>query len=450
MPLKHFVSLSLILLVGIAPAFLHAAGDADDFYEMKVGGDKMLTILESLPYASEGNGPTMYFFEYTECPYCQAMYRDFNGKDVGIEFRRMFFPVSNRTAAETAALGKSRDINDYHAFMEGRKRAPAFDKDNEAIKAYNAIITAGTKELPRILKQNGWPLEGFTFPQYFWVENGRVFANAGYTKPSLERAIQRVKEGNQKSAKGAKIISKSQNKTKSHNAKLQNAVVGGIKLGMTPEQVEKIFSGSPKKYKVGINNLSVHGNNFVGSITASLDDFMVIKSLGGGASDFLSVEFAPPPHENIVVAVSRNRRFGLNEQAPPHKVEAAIFDKYGPPDHRPKDISGVTDRYVWRDRPSACDATGKRDGPAVGDIYRNANARRFRDGSANCPVFMFIKKRNGRNIKTNKYDYVYSMDTILADFPTIVESNRELSEVTRNINERESLERAKKSVPTDL
>lgn len=185
---------SLIILAGpTLPA--QAAGDADDFYEMKTGGEKFLAVLESLPYASEGTGPVMFTFEYSECPYCQGMYRDYKVEDTGLEFRRVFVPVSERSAAEAAAMGKSRNIEDFHAFMTGRKRAPAvFNRDPEAVAAFNAILT-GTDEIEAILKQNGWPRRGLVFPQFAWVENGRVFTSAGYEKSDFGKAVARARKG---------------------------------------------------------------------------------------------------------------------------------------------------------------------------------------------------------------------------------------------------------------
>ena len=185
----------------------HAAGDADDFYEMKNGGRKFLEILESLPYVSEGSGPVMFTFEYSECPYCQAMYRDYKAEDAGLEFRRVFVPVSERSAAEAAAMGKSRNIEDFHAFMTGRRRAPAvFNRDSAAVTAYNAILDA-TDEIEIILKQNGWPRRGLVFPQFAWVENGRVFTSAGYEKANFGKAVARALKGGGTAPAWAQIAS---------------------------------------------------------------------------------------------------------------------------------------------------------------------------------------------------------------------------------------------------
>ncbi len=186
-----------LFLIGIAATTFaaRAAADADGFYEMENGGEQFLTLLESLPYVSEGTGPVLFTFEYSECPYCQAMYRDHRADDAGLEFRRVFVPVSERSAAEAAAMGKSRNIEDFHAFMTGRKRAPTvFNRDSASVAAYNAII-GGTDGIELILKQNGWPRRGLVFPQFIWVENGRVFTGAGYEKSNFAKAVARALEG---------------------------------------------------------------------------------------------------------------------------------------------------------------------------------------------------------------------------------------------------------------
>ncbi|MGD2064744.1 MAG: hypothetical protein PVF51_14360, partial [Nitrospirota bacterium] len=342
LPSRNLRALAALLLLATSPSSGFAAGDADDFYEMKIGGDKLLSILESLPYATEGQGPVMYVFEYSECPYCQAMYRDFNGKDVGIEFRRMFVPISQRTSAETAALGKSRDIADYHAFMEGRKRAPAFDRDNEAIKAYNAIITAGTKTIPPILKQNGWPLAGFAFPQYFWVENGKVFANAGYTKASFDRAIQRAKEGapaQMSSTSSAKKAAPLASGT-APSIDYRDFDVVGIHLEMAKDEaLRKLREHGPDfDIKETEGNpgagAGVAGMRYTNAITASKVTVTTQPKMTRSADEIEVYMFAPP-NPTTVGAIWRRMVFG--EPVLFKELQSSLHDKYGKPVMEGKD-----------------------------------------------------------------------------------------------------------------
>lgn len=60
-------TLAWVVVVCTAP-MSYAGGDADDFYEMVNGGQRAAAILQSLPYAREGDGPVMYTFQYSECP----------------------------------------------------------------------------------------------------------------------------------------------------------------------------------------------------------------------------------------------------------------------------------------------------------------------------------------------------------------------------------------------
>jgi hypothetical protein len=184
-----------LIVFAVAPLNTGAAEDPDGFTQVTHRADELLRVLESLPYASEGQGPIMYTFEFSECSYCQAKYRDFKESDLGLEYRRFFVPVSDRTARETAALGKSRNSADYHAFMRHQKVAPNFDRDNDAIDAYNAIVGAASDTVPTILKQNGWNARGLVFPTYIWIEDGKVFAQGGYLKDNYANAVQRAQTG---------------------------------------------------------------------------------------------------------------------------------------------------------------------------------------------------------------------------------------------------------------
>lgn len=185
----------LVLGTVVFPPFSEAVVTSDGYVRIDDGSEELLAILESLPFAVEGEGPVMWMFEFSECSYCQSKYRDFSGVDLGLQFRRLFVPVSERAAREAAALAKSRDPRDYHAYMQGRKRAPAFDRDNEAINAHNAIIQAASQDMPPILIRNGWSARGLVFPAYFWLEDGQLMANGGYLKANFEGAVARAKAG---------------------------------------------------------------------------------------------------------------------------------------------------------------------------------------------------------------------------------------------------------------
>jgi len=192
---RRFLSACSLLLSLALLTSLPAARTPEGYARIDDGAERLLEILESLPYAVEGSGPVVWMFEFSECPYCQAKRRDFRGQNLGLEFRRVFVPVNPRSAREAAALGKSRDPRDYHLFMDGRKAAPPIERDNEAIDIHNAIIKAASQDIPPILKRNGWAARGLVFPAYFWIENGQLMANGGYTKENFLGAVARAKSG---------------------------------------------------------------------------------------------------------------------------------------------------------------------------------------------------------------------------------------------------------------
>lgn len=189
-------------------ALFSAAGfpEVDIVYDK----DKLIRILESMPYTEEGNknGPILYIFGYSECPYCQALERDWKGKLGDIRIRRFFFAVSQRTANETAALALSRSAKDYHAFMQGRKTAPRVQGDNRRIRAFNAIMGPINGEIKNILLKNRWPVaNGIISPTYIWEAEGHLWAAGGYSKGYFQSVITSVRTQKMPVYEKEKIIS---------------------------------------------------------------------------------------------------------------------------------------------------------------------------------------------------------------------------------------------------
>jgi hypothetical protein len=194
--------LSLLMIVGLASI---APAVAEDYprTQMRVRSTELLTTLEKMPWASEGSGTPVYVFEFSECPYCQKFNQDHSAAIPGIEMRHMFYAVSQRSANETAALAKSRDIADYRAFMVGRKRAPAYDSTDASIDAFNAIqVEIGDVIMP-VLKANGWSNKSLVSPMFFYVENGKLWAQGGYETGAFDRFVARIADGSQSSASTA-------------------------------------------------------------------------------------------------------------------------------------------------------------------------------------------------------------------------------------------------------
>lgn len=161
--------------------------------EIKTGAKELQQALDNLPYTKDGTGPVLYLFEFSECPYCQQLYNDFNGTIPGVETRYLFYAVSQRSANETAALGLSRNIKDYHAFMKNQKSAPAANSTNASIDAYNAIQGALTKTILPTLQKNGWRNQSLVSPTFIWEENGRLYVDGGYRKDYFETILASIK-----------------------------------------------------------------------------------------------------------------------------------------------------------------------------------------------------------------------------------------------------------------
>jgi hypothetical protein len=164
---------------------------ADDLprIEIRQGAEELLNALEQMPFASEGKGTPLYVFEFSECPFCQQFNRDYPGPVAGIEMRHMFYAVSQRSANEAAALAQSRSIDDYRKYMAGNKQAPNFQRSNASIDAYNKIMEPMSDTVIRIMQANGWRNRSLVSPQFFFVEDGVLIAQGGYTPQALGKVV---------------------------------------------------------------------------------------------------------------------------------------------------------------------------------------------------------------------------------------------------------------------
>lgn len=177
------VLLCLCLASGVSDAF------AQSSYQIHKRADELMATLASMPYASEGSGNALYVFEFSECPYCQAFERDWGGNLSGVELRRFFYAVSDRSTNETAALALSRKTSDFKAMMAGTMRAPDARKSDQSIDAYNSVIAPLNNVVMPILVANGWPSKNPFSPMFIWKSNGQVWAYAGYVKDAFESSV---------------------------------------------------------------------------------------------------------------------------------------------------------------------------------------------------------------------------------------------------------------------
>ncbi len=362
MAFKNFLIPVVSALVAQAALLAHAGDDPDGFREISNGGQELAAILESLPYTSEGSGPVMYTFEFSECPYSQAKYRDTNGaRNIGLEMRRLLAPVGERAGREAAALGKSRDIRDYHAFMTGRKRAPAFDRDNTAIDAYNAIGSAAIQDIPAILHQNVWTARGFVYPQYFWIEDGKVFANGGYLKDNFANAVARARKGGGTAEVWQQVAGGREHASAPAAASLDASPLEGRDVaGLDHGSAQEAPVAMHDRFDVLDIRLGDHLDNVIpkfrerfppafiqrttddlgrirGSLLQGLSYFDGVtgserrrsqRPQRGSANDALEVRALAPPNDPLVVALSRI--VSLEQPMLASRMRELLEDKYGP------------------------------------------------------------------------------------------------------------------------
>lgn len=191
----RLVASMLLAVFSLSPAFGAKPPSISDFTEIKQDKEKFMSTLESMPYASEGSGPVLYLLEFSDCPYCQALEREWKDKMEGVEVRRFFYGVNPKTGNETAALALSRDSADFHAYMNRTKVAPNLRASNASIDAFNSIISPLSTVLMPIMHKNGWPVRNPVSPQFMWETNGHVYVQGGYTKEQTALILKVVRSG---------------------------------------------------------------------------------------------------------------------------------------------------------------------------------------------------------------------------------------------------------------
>jgi hypothetical protein len=190
--------------LAVVATFLFAptafAQDDEDIFEIKRNREALINALNGIPYASEGSGPIIYVFSYSTCPYARAFETDWSGKLSNFEMRRIYYPVDNQSANETAALAMSRDVRDYRAFMFEGKRALDVQRSNEAIDAYNAVVERIKKIIEPTLQQNGFSRKGIISPHFFFSDGLRLFTMGGYTKLLFAKVLKKADLGRNQSS----------------------------------------------------------------------------------------------------------------------------------------------------------------------------------------------------------------------------------------------------------
>ncbi|MEZ5560132.1 MAG: hypothetical protein R3E86_16500 [Pseudomonadales bacterium] len=363
-PIRHLTMAAVVLTTISLKTIALAAGDADDFYEIKDGSRELLALLESLPYATEGSGPVMYTFQYSECPYSQGMYRDYPATATGLELRRLMVPVSERSAREAAALGTSRNIADYHAFMSGSRVAPPVRSDPHGVEIHNRILEA-VATFESILARNAWPARGLVYPQFVWLEEGRVFTSAGYERADYAKAVARAQRGGGLAAVWRAAAAAPHPATagtagtaEATPADRRSSAVNivGIELGMTHEQLLAAVRAHDPKLRLMEHTSDIivrdsyrrpfKVDDYVAEIQATWDQ-RVRGYQAGDPQQLISVVFTGPPSEHRVESILREVRYVDTQSYPGFEaLVQALTTKYGAADLSER--RSQTTQMVWQ------------------------------------------------------------------------------------------------------
>lgn len=339
-----------IALFALTVAANVAHADDEGIKEIHSNADTLKQTLESMPYASEGSGPAIYTFEFSECPYCQLMHKEWSGKTEGIEMRRMFYAVSPRSANEMAALARTRDINDYKAYMEGRKQAPTVDDKrlppaeyNKNVALFNSIITPLDQTVEPILRQNGVISGNLVSPMLIWEEKGKWYASAGYQKPRFANILERLKAGGANepapevtAASRAALVEPESTSSSSDEPILE---IVGLKLGMTMEQALAALRAHNPAFQLSTlsTDVTIADSNRQPLKVTSYDKELRaawrqgVKGYTPGAlfQEQIVAVFAPPPADHRVQYVRRVLRYQPGQGPAFDGVRASITEKYG-------------------------------------------------------------------------------------------------------------------------
>lgn len=283
--------------------------------EIKDGGKKLISTLQAMPSAKMGKGPALYIFEFTDCPYCQAFYKDFQGFVPGIKTHHFFYAVSEKTANETAALALMPRSNIYHMFMRQSRQAAPYNKNQKRLDAYNAIMGPLNDVILPTLIKNGWKAQSLVSPTFIWEENGRVFADGGYRRDHFETLIASIRKTDPATAeKVTKNIPDHAKSTHRHEgAPLKTTEVQGIKLGMPFKEAEKL--ALEKGY------LKAH-------LYYALEDNQSYKKLWIGGGNYTK---AGKSEATFVASIKYEQTYKPEIQFPTEALQNAVLTKYGQP-----------------------------------------------------------------------------------------------------------------------
>jgi hypothetical protein len=368
-----------LLLVSFQSAF--GATKPDGTLEITDGKEQFMSTLSSMPYTKSGAGPILYVLECSAFPPTQAFERDWKGQLDGVEVRRIFVAVNPATANEAGYLARTRNIDDFYAFMNRTKVAPTItSQDKAGVAAAQSMIQPFGKVLKPIMIKNGWSKDSPAPPQFMWETNGRVYAGS-YSKDSFPVILSMLRSGTQTAQasashsrtpasdsastpndssvaetagqpmsaqkNGPQPVDEAQtsnNRPMSTGSGGSGPDVIGLRIGTTPAEARAIFksrapvSDSLRKgysYRERISALSINApaQGMSGPVPKGkyLNTISVAANLDSGSIEQLGVAFTPVPGHEGIVSLSRNVSFSAGKKPTYDAFEKTLVEKHGTP-----------------------------------------------------------------------------------------------------------------------
>lgn len=139
-------------------------------------GDRVKTLLDSLPYTVEqqGKGFALYCLLSQVCPYSKNFWADHKKAKLAVEYRLIAAPYGDPNQVLQAM--ESRTPKAFDAFMAQSLKPIKGGSTPEHVATYNRW-DAQWKELRDIIRSNGFRT---SVPMFVWVKDGVVETVSGY------------------------------------------------------------------------------------------------------------------------------------------------------------------------------------------------------------------------------------------------------------------------------
>lgn len=150
-------------------------------------------LLENANTSNDGTGPVLYTFEWSDCPYCQALYREQSASENGIQVRHILYAVDTKSRNEAADLWSQPSLERYREYMEAKRQAPSSNSTPKLTEGFNQVadLTAQVKD---ILIANRWGPSMIVSPQSFYAVDGKIYTTAGYDSESYAAMVATIKK----------------------------------------------------------------------------------------------------------------------------------------------------------------------------------------------------------------------------------------------------------------